>query len=314
MGAAAEAQARLGREGQSKATTASGGYVLRITQGRAHMCPMDPYGGAGDYPTVLPVGVSLFAQSSLVVVATAGAPAPTEYAETVAVRGPSDGRPTEETQRAGTGAWESGWADWSFNTPTAPAKEADPRANGRRLLIASAILGGVALTLNTTRAAWFAVGCKKAGYHYDDGCFGTPIHQGLGTAFLGGPALALNLTGAGLAASGGYRRGSVGPQVPSVTATRHVAWGSVMVGLGVAVQITSALLVLSVFRVDSDEINDGNDADAFRRRYVGATFGAQAGATLTAAGGGLLTHGLGQRKRAADVDVAFSATGFSLRF
>ncbi len=208
---------------------------------------------------------------------------------------------------AGTAAPANGPSD-------GPAEyDARPRTPGRRFLVSSAVLGGVALSLNTGRAAWFAVGCKKDGYHYDDGCFGTPIVQDFGTAFFGGPALALNLVGISFAIVGGTQRGSAGPQVATATATRHVAWGSVMVGLGVAAQITSALLVLSVHRVDSGDIYDGKlDGDGFRRRYVGASLGAQAGATLTAAGGGLLAHGLAQRKR--PVDVAFSATGFSLRF
>ena len=262
-----------------------------------------------DYLAVPLVGVSSLV---LAVAAAAGTPAPTDITPAPPSRDSGAG-PAEGGQGADPGRWNDGWAEPRFETTA--SKPPRPGTHGRRLLIASAILGGVALTLNTTRAAWFAVGCKKEGYHYDDGCFGTQVHQSLGTVFLGVPALALNLTGAGLAAGGGYKRGSEGPRISSEAATKHVAWGSAMVGVGIALQITSALLVLSVFRVDSDEIYDGEkDADAFRQRYVGASCGAQAGATLTAAGGGLLFHGLGQRKRGKPLDVAFSATGFSMRF
>lgn len=265
----------------------------------------------GTTRAVLALGVSSFLQSSVLVIAAAGAPTSLDSATTASVRGPSEGAGSAEaTQEDREGFSDSGWAKPRFKSRSSARTGVGPRKTGRRLLVASAILGGVALTLNTTRVAVFAVGCNSG-----DGCFGSPSKPGLGTGFLGWPALILNLTGAGLAAGGGYRRGFAGSEVSPVIARRHVAWGSVMVGVGVAAQIASALLVLSVWRIDSDEIYDRElDPDDFRRRYIGASFGAQAGATLTAAGGGLLFHGMGQRRRASDVEVGFSATGFSLRF
>ncbi len=275
---------------------------------------------------MLSVGVLLLAQGSLALVSpgvgaagTEVAPAPAEALSTASsLRSGDESRPAEGTPKEREGFSESGWAKWSFDETEKESVERRAnrhRGNGRRLLIASAILGGVTLTMNTTRAAWFSVACKREGYHYDDGCFGSGLVPGYVTVFLGWPAFVLNHTGIGLAAVGGRRWGSSGPMVSPSVARRHVVWGSVTLGVGIAVQIASAVLAGSVLFADSDEIYDGDrGGDAFRRRYVGASFGAQAGATMTAVGGGLLSHGLAQRKRVANVDVAFSATGFSLRF
>jgi len=193
------------------------------------------------------------------------------------------------------------------SAPTQGAPTARP--DGRRLLVASAVLGGVGLAMNTSRAIFFSIGCKNAGYHYDSGCFGTPIHQAYGTVFFGGPAAAANLTGIALGTVGAWRRGLAGPR----KADGHLAWGGIMLGLGVATQIACGLLVLSVHRVDSDEVYDGDvDGDRVRLRYTGAALGAQAGATLSAVGSGLLSHGLAQRKRS--VQLGFSPMGLTLRF
>ncbi len=191
--------------------------------------------------------------------------------------------------------------------PHAPARQ----SSGKGLAIAAGVVGGVGLALNVMRAAFFASGCKSAGYHYEDGCFGSIGPAGATLAF-GLPATVANITAMGLAFGAGRKWGRTGAS-GRIGRRRAILAGSILLGVGIAGQIVGGGLALHPTLADSTDIYSDGTGDRMLGFYVGGIAASQAGAMIGGAGAGLLGVGL---SRPADdgVRVGIAPGGVVVRF
>lgn len=189
----------------------------------------------------------------------------------------------------------------------APEEPKKRKSDGRGMLIASGVLGGVALGMSAGHAAMFHRLCDS--FHYDDGCYGDGTPQVLAFLF-SAPTLALTGTGLGLALTGARRRGRASSGASVRSRRRDVVVGATLLGTGIAMRLLSIGFIVPALTVDSDAVYDGEiDGERIRRLHTSGIVIGQVGDTLAATGGGLVVYG-GQ----SGAEFSISPGGFQIRF
>jgi len=164
------------------------------------------------------------------------------------------------------------------------------------MIAGAAVAGGIGIALNAGRIGWHMSTCRAVDRDLlRSSCFASIW----GDVFLAVPAWFANMGSIGLAAGGGVMRGRWEAATGRKRdARKMIVTGAVLVGVGGAVYITSALARFATVGCY------GSSLGCYRGMYIGTTVGVQVGLSTAAAGAGLLAFGDQYRRRARRYSVA----------